>query len=92
MSSESTRQYLREMMDFLRDKMRSPDIGGEVIVRRYEIDEIADNVGMDRQEAWRGFVKLKGAAWQGRLLEESRSEERGYTAARLTWVSPDPRG
>ena len=92
MPSERTRQFIRQIMEFLRDRMRSPDIGGEVIVRRYEIEEIASMVGMDEEEAWRGFVRLQGTAWQGQLMEESRSEGEasGYTAARLAWVEPGP--
>ena len=88
MPSEVTRQFIQQLMEFLRYKMRSPDIGGEVIVRRYEIEEIASSVGMDGEEAWLWFVRAKGMGWQGQLMEQSRSEERGYTAARLTWVDP----
>jgi hypothetical protein len=93
MSSETRKKFIRELMRFLPEKMNSPDIGGDVILRRYELDEIADKVGIDQQEAWQGFVLLKGTVWQGRLLEEGSSEdreERGYTAARLTRVSPGP--
>jgi hypothetical protein len=36
MTSEPERQHVREMKGFLRDRMRSPDGAGEVIVRRHE--------------------------------------------------------
>ena len=79
-------QYMRRLVDFLREKMRSPDAGGEIIVRRHEVEEVALSVGFDEEEAWRIFTSLKGYAWQGHYMAESHSEQRGYTAARLTGV------
>jgi hypothetical protein len=92
MASDARKQYMRQLREFLREKMRSaPDVGGEIIVRRDELEEVALSVGFDEEEAWGIFTRLKGHAWQGQYMAESRSEERGYTAARLTWVDHGPR-
>jgi hypothetical protein len=91
MTSDAMRQHIRPMMEFLRGKMRSRDEhSGEVIVRRNEVDEFARSRGMDEEAAWWMFKRLKGHRWEGQYMPESRSEERGYTAARLTWVEPGP--
>jgi hypothetical protein len=91
MADEISGQHVRQMMEFLRVKMRSvPDTASEVIVRRHEVDAYARSVGMDEEEAWQIFTGLKGFAWEGQYMAESRSEERGYTAARLMWVRPGP--
>jgi len=92
MASDTRQQYLRQLREFLREKMRSaPVASGDIIVRRHEVEEVARSVGFDEEEAWGIFTRLKGHAWQGHYLPESRSEERGYTAARLTWVDHGPR-
>ena len=92
MASDTRQQYLRQLREFLREKMRPvPDASGDIIVRRHEVEEVARSVGFDEEEAWGIFTRLKGHAWQGHYLPESRSEERGYTAARLTWVDHGPR-
>jgi len=78
------------MTEFLREKIRSPDVTGEVIVRRHQLEELARMVGMDEEEAWRMFRRLKGYAWEGQYMGESHSEEGGYTAARLTQVHLSP--
>ena len=83
MASAVRKEYGHQMLAYLQEKMRS---AGEPIVYRHEVDELARSVGMDEDEAWQMFKSVKGVAWQGRYLEESRSEERGYTAARLTRV------
>ena len=90
MASEARKQHIRQMMAFLRGKMRSPDAAGEVIVSRGEVEELARSIGIDEEAAWRMFRVLKGHAWEGQYIEESRSEEREYTAARLTRVYPGP--
>ena len=91
MASGTRQQHLRQLREFLREKMRSaPDVGGEIIVRRHEVEEVALSVGFD-EEPWSIFTRLKGHAWQGHYMAESRSEERGYTAVRLTWVDHGPR-
>ena len=90
MTSDARMQYMRLMTEFLREKMRSPDVAGGVIVRRHELEEFARMVGMDEEEAWRMFRRLKGYAWEGQYMGESHSEERGYTAARLTQVHLSP--
>jgi hypothetical protein len=88
MESDHRRQFFQQLRVFLQKKMHSPDAGGgEIIVRAHEIGAVGRGVGMDEEEAWRTFKALKGTAWEGRYMPESRSEERGYTAARLTWVS-----
>jgi hypothetical protein len=92
MASDARKQHIRQMMGFLRDKMRSPDAAGEVIVSRHEVEEFAPSIGMDEEAAWRMFRVLKGHAWDGQYMEESRSEEREYTAARLTRVYTGPIG
>jgi hypothetical protein len=90
MTSDTRMQYMRLMTEFLREKIRSPDVTGEVIVRRHELEELARSVGMDEEEAWRMFRRLKGYAWEGQYMGESHSEERGYNAARLTQVHLSP--
>ena len=90
MTSDARMQYMRLMTEFLREKMRSPDVAGEGIVRRHELEELARMVGMDEEEAWRMFRRLKGYTWEGQYMGESHSEERGYTAARLTQVHLSP--
>jgi hypothetical protein len=90
MASEARKQDIRQMMGFLRDKMHSPDAAGEVIVSRHEVEEVARSVGIDEEAAWRMFRVLKGHAWDGQYMEESRSEEREYTAARLMRVYTGP--
>ena len=92
MASEARKQDIRQMMGFLRDKMRSPNAAGEVIVTRHELEEFARSVGMNEEAAWRMFRVLKGHAWEGQYMEESRTEEREYTAARLTRVYTGPIG
>jgi len=94
MASDSRQQYLRQLREFLREKMRSggsPVASGDIIVRRHEVEEAARSVGFDEEEAWGIFTRLKGHAWQGHYMAESRSEVGGYTAARLTWVDHGPR-
>jgi hypothetical protein len=94
MASDTRQQYLRQLREFLLEKMRSgssPATSGDIIVRRHEVAEVARSVGFDEEEAWGIFTRLKGHAWQGHYMAESRSEERGYTAARLTWVDHGPR-
>jgi hypothetical protein len=94
MARGTKQQYLRQLREFLWEKMRpggSPDASGDIIVRRHEVEEVARSVGFDEEEAWGIFTRLKGHAWQGHYMAESRSEERGYTAARLTWVDHGPR-
>jgi hypothetical protein len=91
-ASEARKQHIRQMMAFLRGKMRSPDAAGEVIVSRGEVEELARSIGMDEEAAWRMFRVLKGPAWEGQYMEESRSEGEAseYTAARLTRVYTGP--
>ena len=62
MASDTKTQRIRQMMKFLRHKMRSPDAADEVIVRRHEVEEFARSVGMVEEEAWRMFRVLKGTA------------------------------
>ena len=92
MASDTKQQYLRQLREFLWEKMRpAPNASAEIIVRRYEVVEAARSVGFDEEEAWVIFTRLKGHAWQGHYMAESRSKERGYTAARVTWVDHGPR-
>jgi hypothetical protein len=86
-SRQHRRQLFQQLVEYLRERMRSPDQADEVIVRRHELEEFARSIGMDEEEAWRRFGALKGHSWQGKWMEESRSEERGYTAARLWRVN-----
>ena len=90
MMGDPRMQYIRLMTEFLREKLRFADVAGEVIVRRHELEELARSVGMDEEEAWRMFRRLKGYAWEGQYMGESHSEERGYNAARLTQVHLSP--
>jgi Trm5-related predicted tRNA methylase len=90
MMGDPRMQYMRLMTEFLREKLRFADVAGEVIVRRHQLEELARMVGMDEEEAWRMFRRLKGYAWEGQYMGESHSEERGYTAARLTQVHLSP--
>jgi hypothetical protein len=88
MDRGANKQNIRYMMEYLEDRMRSPDVSGEVIIRRNEIEEFGRSVGMDEAGAWKMFGELQGHAWRGQFMPESRSEERGHTAARLTWARP----
>jgi hypothetical protein len=81
-------EYLSRMRQFLHEKWESWDVGGDAIVRRHELEAIADDVGLDRQRAWDRFRTSEGPVWQGQYMPESRSEERGYTAVRLWRVHP----
>jgi hypothetical protein len=80
-------ECLRRMRQFLIEKLETPDESGDVIVRRQELEGIAVAVGVDKQWAWEAFKRLKGLAWYGSYIPESRSEERGYTKARI-WRGP----
>lgn len=92
MASDTKQQYLRQLREFLGEKIHpAPNAKPDIIVSRHEVEEVARSVGFDEEEAWRIFTRLKGHAWQGQYMAESRSEERGYTAARLTWVDHAPR-
>lgn len=90
MQNDTRKQFMRQLMGFLRTKMSSPDASGDVIVHRNEVGELAQSFGMDEEEAWLIFTRLKGRniAWEGEYLPGSRSDERGFTAVRLTWVDP----
>jgi hypothetical protein len=83
-------EYLSRMRQFLQEKLDSPDVAGGspsfAIVRRHELEEIAVTVGLDRQRAWHLFQASEGHVWRGHYIPESRSEELGYTAARLVGV------
>jgi hypothetical protein len=87
-------EYLSRMRQFLQEKLESPEAepaGGSqsfAIVRRHELEEIADDVGLDRLRAWHLFEVSEGYVWRGHYVPESRSEEGGYTAARLVGVHP----
>jgi hypothetical protein len=89
-------EYLSRMRQFLQEKLESPEAepappGGSpsfAIVRRHELDEIAVAVGLDGQRAWHLFEASEGHVWRGHYIPESRSEERGYTAAWLWRVHP----
>ena len=88
MDRDTNKQNIRYMVEYLENRMRSPDVSGEVIIRRNEIGEFAQSVGMGEAEAWQMFIDLQGHAWRGQFMPESRSGERGYTAARLMWARP----
>jgi hypothetical protein len=90
MMGDPRKRYMRLMTEFLREKLQFADVAGEVIVRRHQLEELARSVGMDEEEAWRMFRRLKGYAWEGQYMAESHSEERGYNAARLTQVHLSP--
>jgi hypothetical protein len=80
-------EYLSRMRRFLQEKLESPDVDkGDAVVRRHELEEIAVTVGLDRRRAWHLFQASEGHVWRGHYMPESRSEERGYTAARLVGV------
>jgi hypothetical protein len=83
MESNHGKQYILHLRKFLQDKMHDPDVSGEIIVRRHEVEEVASGVGMDESEGWRRFRELNGHAWDGLYMVESHSEERGFTAVRL---------
>jgi hypothetical protein len=74
-------EYLSRMRQFLQEKLDSP-----AVVRRHELEEIAVTVGLDRQRVWHLFQASEGHVWRGHYIPESRSEELGYTAARLVGV------
>lgn len=88
MESNSSKQFMERLVEFLREKKHAPDPGGEVIVRRHEIGEVARGVGLDEEEGWSKFMALNGTAWVGKPVV--RSEERVYTAVQLVWVHGDP--
>jgi hypothetical protein len=83
-------EYLSRMRQFLQEKSDSRDVAGGspsfAMVRRHELEEIAVTVGLDRQRAWHLFQASEGHVWRGHYIPESRSEELGYTAARLVGV------
>jgi hypothetical protein len=81
-------EYLSRMRQFLQEKLDSRDVAGgsPAVVRRHELEEIAVTVGLDRQRAWHLFQASEGHVWRGHYIPESRSEELGYTAARLVGV------
>ena len=82
--SNPSKQFMQRLVEFLREKQHAPDPGGEVLVRRHEIGEVARGVGLDEEEGWSKFMALNGTAWVGKPVV--RSEERGYTAVLLVWV------
>jgi hypothetical protein len=82
--SNPSKQFMERLVEFLRKKKHAPDPGGEVLVRRHEIGEVARGVGLDEEEGWSKFMALNGTAWVGKPVV--RSEERGYTAVLLVWV------
>ena len=88
MDREEEKDFLRRMRQFLQEKWRSQDVTGEVVVHRYELEGIAVAVGLDKQRAWELFKASKGSFWLGEYMPESRSEERGYIAVRLSRVLP----
>jgi hypothetical protein len=79
-------EYLSRMRQFLQEKLESQEGAGDAVVRRHELEEIAVAVGLDGQRAWHLFEASEGHVWRGHYVPESRSEERGYTAARLVGV------
>ena len=87
---KTEKEYIRQMQQFLREKWESPDVSGAVIVRRHELEGIAVAIGLDKQRAWELFKASQGIVWEGQYMEESRSDERGYTAVRLARVEPGP--
>ena len=90
MERDKETEYMNRMRQFLQEKLESPDVAGGspsfAIVRRHELEEIAVTVGLDRRRAWHLFEASEGHVWRGHYLPESRSEESGYTAARLVGV------
>jgi hypothetical protein len=80
-------EYLNRMRQFLQEKLESEG-PGDAVVRRHELEEIAVAVGLDGQRAWHLFEASEGHVWRGQYIPESRSEERGYTAARIWRVHP----
>jgi hypothetical protein len=78
-------EYLSRMREFLQEKLESEG-PGDAVVRRHELEEIAVTLGLDRKRAWHLFEASEGHVWRGHYIPESRSEERGYTAARLVGV------
>jgi hypothetical protein len=82
---DTRKQFMVGLREFLRDKWRSPSAGGQ-IVRINEVGEMGRDCGLDEREAWRQFKETEGLLWEGQYLPESRSEERGYTAVRLSLV------
>ena len=78
-------EYLNRMRQFLQEKLESEG-PGDAVVRRHELEEIAVTVGLDGQRAWHLFEASEGHVWRGHYVPESRSEESGYTAARLVGV------
>jgi hypothetical protein len=87
MDRSTRQQHMLHMREFLREKMRSPDVSGEVIVHRNEIEEHAREAGVDEQAAWQIFTGLKGQMWQGEYIPGTHSDARGYLGARLTRVT-----
>ena len=87
MERDKETEYRNRMRQFLQEKLKSEE-PGDAVVRRHELEEIAVTVGLDGKRAWHLFEAAEGHVWRGQYIPESRSEERGYTAARLTRVSP----
>ncbi len=82
--SNTSKEFVGRLVEFLRQKRHDPDPGGEVLVRRHEVEEVARGAGLDEKEGWHRFLALNGTAWLGKTVV--RSEERGYTAVQLAWV------
>ncbi len=88
MERDKENEYLSRMRQFLQEKLESPEakLAGDAVVRRHELEEIAVTFGLDRLRAWHLFEASEGHVWRGHYVPECRSEEGGYTAARLEWV------
>ena len=85
MERDKEDEYLSRMRQFLQEKLES-DGPGDAVVRRHELEEIALTFGLDGRRAWHLFEASEGHVWRGHYMPEIRSEESGYTAARLVGV------
>ena len=85
MERDKETEYENRMRQFLQEKLESEG-SGDAVVRRHELEEIALTFGLDGRRAWHLFEASEGHVWRGHYMPESRSEEGGYTAARLEWV------
>ncbi len=78
-----THDQMWRMRTFLKDKLRDSGNYQGVNIRRGEVEEAADKIGLTPEESIRLFEGLKGAVWQG---DYDISEQRGWAAARVTFV------
>ena len=86
MLTEAEKDYVVRMQRFLRERWESADRGGAVVRRLPPLAPLAEEAGLDEPVGWNLFALSESYVWRGSYVPESRSEEHGFTAAKLEWV------